>query len=229
MGYNPNIDRDIYESTRHTLREALKQMAGAGQRLRDLSHFALEKFGDDVLPYLEEFYRDIRDERIHLSDIGHNAKVAFFGQQLSSRERERRIRETAYLRAEQRGFSGDNALEDWLYAEQLVDRELAEQAGLVARGRKSLTAFSEIAEKELADMQQAVSHWIESQQGALRKKSSAPKKAAAKKKPAAKKATKTKPATKAKKTASVKKAASKKKTVKKQTAKKKAVKKKPAN
>jgi hypothetical protein len=41
-------------------------------------------------------------------------------------ERERMIRERAYLRAERRGFSGGDALEDWLEAEAEVDRLLSD-------------------------------------------------------------------------------------------------------
>ena len=37
-------------------------------------------------------------------------------------QREQRIREAAYLRAERRGFEPGHELEDWLDAEQEVDR-----------------------------------------------------------------------------------------------------------
>lgn len=37
-------------------------------------------------------------------------------------ERERRIRETAYFKAERRGFTPGHELEDWIAAEQEVDR-----------------------------------------------------------------------------------------------------------
>ncbi|MFZ0791402.1 MAG: DUF2934 domain-containing protein [Chromatiaceae bacterium] len=37
-------------------------------------------------------------------------------------QRERRIREAAYLRAERRGFAPGHEVEDWLDAEQEVDR-----------------------------------------------------------------------------------------------------------
>lgn len=37
-------------------------------------------------------------------------------------QREQRIREAAYLRAERRGFAPGHELEDWLDAEQEVDR-----------------------------------------------------------------------------------------------------------
>jgi hypothetical protein len=37
-------------------------------------------------------------------------------------DRERRIREAAYLRAQERGFQPGHELEDWLAAEQEVDR-----------------------------------------------------------------------------------------------------------
>jgi|GEM_PF-3316995 len=39
-------------------------------------------------------------------------------------ERERRIRESAYLRAERRGFSPGAEIEDWLAAEREIDRRV---------------------------------------------------------------------------------------------------------
>lgn len=43
---------------------------------------------------------------------------------LGPEERERMIAEQAYLLAEQRGFAGDLAMEDWLEAERIVDARL---------------------------------------------------------------------------------------------------------
>jgi hypothetical protein len=40
------------------------------------------------------------------------------GERLSDAERQRRIEEAAYRKAEQRGFRGDRQLEDWLEAER---------------------------------------------------------------------------------------------------------------
>lgn len=42
-------------------------------------------------------------------------------QTIASEERQRLIAEAAYLIAEQRGFQGDRALDDWLQAEVEVD------------------------------------------------------------------------------------------------------------
>ena len=44
---------------------------------------------------------------------------------LSSEVRERMIRESAYLRAERRGFEGGTPEQDWFEAEQEVDRTLS--------------------------------------------------------------------------------------------------------
>lgn len=46
------------------------------------------------------------------------------GRPLSAEERDRLIREAAYLRAERRGFAADSALEDWLAAEAEIDGAL---------------------------------------------------------------------------------------------------------
>jgi hypothetical protein len=46
----------------------------------------------------------------------------------SAGERERMIAEAAYLRAEQRGFSGGDSVADWLAAEKEVDHHLGKAA-----------------------------------------------------------------------------------------------------
>lgn len=46
------------------------------------------------------------------------------GNGLTPEERQRRIAETAYLRAEQRGFQGGDPISDWLAAEAEVDAAL---------------------------------------------------------------------------------------------------------
>lgn len=44
--------------------------------------------------------------------------------QIAAEERHRLIAETAYYRALQRRFEGENAMEDWLAAEAEIDRQL---------------------------------------------------------------------------------------------------------
>lgn len=47
---------------------------------------------------------------------------------ISLQRRQEMVAEAAYLRAEQRGFTGGDALEDWLAAEREVDLLLGEHA-----------------------------------------------------------------------------------------------------
>jgi len=47
-------------------------------------------------------------------------------------DREKRIAEAAYYRAEKRGFAPGYALEDWLAAEALIDFELAAECSRIA-------------------------------------------------------------------------------------------------
>jgi len=202
MADKPELDKDTYDSAREYLKEALTHMAEAGQQIHDLSEFALERFGDEFRPYLEQFYRDIREERIQLETLSHSLKRAFFGEPITAQERERRIREAAYLRAEKRGFIGSD-IDDWLCAERLVDEQLAEQAGLMARGRQGVASLASMAGKELEGLQKAVGNWLESRGGtgtantkptptAARTRASTPTKKAPVKKKAAKKAVKKK-------------------------------------
>lgn len=213
MGNSHKLDRGTYESSKIYLEAALKQMAEAGHRIHDLNEFALEKFGDEFLPYLERFYRDIREGNIRLGSIRQSVATAFFGQVVGAGERERMIREAAYLRAEQHGFGVGSADDDWLQAERQVDRELARHIGLVAKGRKGVSSVREAAEKELADAREAVASWLEKRgksapaagkKKAVKKGATATKVAAGGKravtggsKSAGKKAPKKRPATKA--------------------------------
>ena len=52
-------------------------------------------------------------------------KATFVGEQIIYKDRDSRIAEAAYLRAQQRGFEPGYELEDWLAAEKEVDTMLA--------------------------------------------------------------------------------------------------------
>jgi Protein of unknown function (DUF2934) len=53
-------------------------------------------------------------------------------------DREKRIAEAAYYRAEKRGFAPGYALEDWLAAEALVDFELAAADSRIAAANQDV-------------------------------------------------------------------------------------------
>jgi hypothetical protein len=161
MSENPELDRSTYELSKAYLKEALKHMMAAGRSIRDLSEFALEKFGDDFLPYVEQFYRDVRDGRIAISDIGASARAAILGLHVSAEERESMIREAAYYRSEKRGLGGEYSLDDWLWAEKQIDEKLARNVGLVVRGSKGVSSITAVAEKGLTNVRDAVITWVE--------------------------------------------------------------------
>lgn len=51
------------------------------------------------------------------------------GEPIIHKDRDERIAELAYQRAEQRGFEPGHALDDWLWAEREVDASLSSHAG----------------------------------------------------------------------------------------------------
>jgi len=53
-----------------------------------------------------------------IGPLGAGAGSAGDGQRMSDEERQRRIAERAYRKAQERGFAGDRHLEDWLEAER---------------------------------------------------------------------------------------------------------------
>lgn len=55
--------------------------------------------------------------------------ASFTGDEIIHKDRDERIAELAYLRAEQRGFEPGRELDDWLWAEHEVDASLSSQGG----------------------------------------------------------------------------------------------------
>lgn len=62
-------------------------------------------------------------------------KATFVGEQIIYKDREARIAELAYLRAEQRGFAAGFEVEDWLAAEKEVDAVLSSASDSVRDSR----------------------------------------------------------------------------------------------
>jgi Protein of unknown function (DUF2934) len=158
--YTP-FDMATYESSRTYLKSALEHMLEAGRSTRELSEFALEKFGDEFLPYLQQFLRDVCCGQIIVDGLTRSAMSALLGYQVSDEERERMIREAAYLRAEQRCFWMGSSEQDWLEAERQVDMQLARAAGLMAQGGKALASATALMEKELANSRKVVMAWLD--------------------------------------------------------------------
>ena len=215
------LDKATQEAAQTYLKAALEHMIATGRSVRDFSDFALEKFGDNFLPVLSHFLDDVHQGRVIIKGLSESAKTAILGQHVSPQEREEMIRQAAYFRSEQRGFTGGSGEEDWRAAEKEIDERLAKEVGLVETGRKVLTSATVIVEKELDSIKHVVASWLEGKKGSDTQKA---KKTASKKKVASKKSTTPKKTIKAakekptnKKTAAVKKV-SKKKAVKKKTA-----------
>jgi hypothetical protein len=60
-------------------------------------------------------------------------KATFVGEQIVYKDRDSRIAEAAYLRAQERGFAPGYELEDWLAAEREIDALLSSDADPDAR------------------------------------------------------------------------------------------------
>ncbi len=147
------------------LKTALEQMLAAGRNVREFGDFALEKFGDTITPYLHEFSEDISRGRIKVEGLGKAAKKTILGAHVDLDEREKMIREAAYLRAERRGFSGGSAVEDWHMAEQEIDQRLAKASGLIGKGHKALSSAGGMIEHELDDIRHIVAGWLDDTSG----------------------------------------------------------------
>lgn len=191
MAENSGSETTTYETAKTYLKAALEHLIAAGQDVGDLSEFAIEKFGDTFSPYLRQFMRDVHDGRVKIQGLTDSARIALVGHHITAEEREAMIREAAYLRAEQRGFVGGSAKNDWLLAEQEIDQRLARESGLVSQGHQLLTSTATTLEQELGSVKDAVIHWLEDK-GVVAKKSKSKSKKASKKKKVTKKSAPTK-------------------------------------
>ena len=160
MGKHSQDEKLASGNSKTYLKTALEQMLAAGRNVREFGDFALEKFGDTVTPYLHEFSEDISRGRIKIKGLRKAAKKTILGAHIDLEEREKMIREAAYLRAERRGFSAGSADEDWHMAEQEIDQRLAKASGLVEKGHKALSSAGGMIEHELDDIRHIVAGWL---------------------------------------------------------------------
>jgi len=161
MNANTPFDKATYESSRIYLKAALEHMLEAGRSARELSEFALEKFGGGFLPYLQQFLRDVSHGRITIDGLSRSAREAVLGHHVTDEQRDEMIRQLAYLRAEGRGFAGGSPEQDWIDAEREVDEQLARRAGLVVKGGKALASVTATVEKELVNSRKVVTRWLD--------------------------------------------------------------------
>jgi hypothetical protein len=160
-GPDPAMDEATYESARPHLKAALEFTIGMGRTVRDWGEFCVEKFGSAVLPYLKRFLHEVRDQRVRVEGLGDAARGALFGAALTLEERDQWVRERAYFRAEERGFLGGTPEQDWFEAEREVDQWIAEQVGLVGRGRDAVLSVAELTHKGFDGIRETLGHWME--------------------------------------------------------------------
>lgn len=189
MAKNSRFDTATYEEAKTHLKAAFEHLITAGRDVRELIEFVLEKSGDTFTPYLRRFLSDVHEGRIKIEGLGKSAKQGLLGPHITAEERQAMIREAAYLRAEQRGFAGGSPEEDWVLAEREIDERLAQQSGLITKGRQALTSATSSVEQELGSMRDIITRWLEDS-GAVAKKPKT-KKASKKKKSGKTKAAKT--------------------------------------
>lgn len=178
MKRDTQFDDGRYETAQTYLKAAFEHMVAAGRSARDFSGFALHKFGDSFLPYLRQFYDDVGNGRIKIVGLTRTEKSAILGrQQISPQAREEMIRVAAYLRAEQRGFTGGSAADDWYAAEREIDKQLVTEADLATKEHKVLASAAAIMEKELGNIKKSIAAWLETAgEAAPKAKKSAPRK-----------------------------------------------------
>jgi hypothetical protein len=154
------IDEEMYQATRPHLKEALERTIGLGRSVRDWGEFCLEKFGGTVAPYLKRLLDEVQQHAVKIDGWSESTKQTIFGAQVAPEERDRRVREAAYFRAERRGFVGGAPEQDWIEAEREIDRQIAEQSGIVEKGCEAVMSLSELAVKGFDHTKDALSGWM---------------------------------------------------------------------
>lgn len=163
------VDAATYEAAKPYLKAAMEHLLAAGRSAREAGEYVVERFGDAILPYLHEFGEDVKKGRIEIEGLAQSAKATLFGRHVTREEREQMIRDAAFYRAEQRGFSGGSPEEDWAAAEREVDALLAQETGLVEKGRQTLSSITSLVDKEFASLKQGLTGWMPDKQAAITK------------------------------------------------------------
>jgi hypothetical protein len=84
-----------------------------------------------------------------ISGVSASTNEAIFIAGITAAERERRVREAAYFRAQRRGFVGGSAEQDWIDAEREIDLQIAEESWIVEHRREAALPLDQIIEREM--------------------------------------------------------------------------------
>jgi hypothetical protein len=156
----PTLDENTYEAAKPHLKAALEYTIGLGRTVRDWGDFCVEKFGSTIVPYLDRFAGEVRDNVLRV-DGWDAARFTLFGADLTPEEREQWIREAAYFRAEKRGFIEGSADEDWAEAEREVELYVEQQRGLLGRGRTAVLSLGDLATRGFDTIRESLGRWLE--------------------------------------------------------------------
>lgn len=155
-----------YQIAKTYLKNSLENVIAAGHNVREFSEFILDKFGDTYIPHLQQFLSDVSKGVIKIKGLSNTAIISHH---VNIEEREMMIREAAYYRAERRCFVTGHEADDWAAAEREVDTRLAEEAGLIDKGRKALESTATSVEKDFENLKAVVTAWLEEKYGAVNK------------------------------------------------------------
>lgn len=160
-----------HESAKAYLKASLEQIIAAGHSVSEFKDYVVDKFGDQIIPQLHHFLMEVRLGKIEIKGLSQSTKETVLGYHYSDAAREAMIKEAAYFIAEKHGFDG-NDKRDWALATQQIDNQIADEAGLVSKGKKALESSAAIIEEEYNDLKTVVTDWLRTRFGAQKKKKS---------------------------------------------------------
>jgi hypothetical protein len=154
------FDEEMYRAARPHLKEALECTLMLGRSAHDWGEFCLENFGDAVTPYLKRFLDDLEPHTLKIERRSESTWQSSFGAEVTPDERERRVREAAFFRAERRGFVGGSPEQDWIAAEIDIDLQIAEQTGIFDQGCEVAPSLGELALKGFDSIGDPLRTWM---------------------------------------------------------------------
>jgi hypothetical protein len=154
------FDEEMYQAARPHLRDALEYTIALGRSAHDWGEFCLEKFGVAVTPYLKRFIAEVEPYTLKIERWSDCTKQIFLGAEMNPDERDRRVREAAYFRAERRGFVGGSPEQDWMEAEHEIDEQIAAQMGVIEKAREAVSSLGELALKGFECIKDTLKAWM---------------------------------------------------------------------
>lgn len=157
-----------HESVKAYLKASLEQVIAAGHSVSEFKDYVVDKFGDEIIPQLRHFLKEVRLGKVEIKGLSQSARETILGHPYSVEKREAMIKVAAYFIAEKHGFDG-NDQRDWTLATQQIENQIAAETGLVDKSKRVFKSSTSIIEGEYNDLKTVVTDWLQNRFGTQEK------------------------------------------------------------